>query len=106
MPNFSVNASASSADRGAVPEVTARMLCQILARQIGMQHHAQGRGHQRHRPRPMPAHRVGPPVQLESIQQGERPCLADTLQHAEDAADVHHRGVDDRDTLTQFRRRR
>ena len=27
MPNFSVNASASSADSGAVPEVTARMLC-------------------------------------------------------------------------------
>ena len=51
----------------------------------------------------MPAHRVGPPVQLESVKQYERPCLANALQNAEDAADVHHRGVDDRDPTAAVR---
>ena len=78
---------------------------QVVARQVGMQHRAQGRGHQRHRLRPVPAHGVGPPVELEAVQQRERPCLADALQDAEHAADVHQRGVDDRDAASQFGRR-
>ena len=62
MPNFSVNASASSADRGAVPEVTARMLarssrvrseCSTVRSAAGTSDTARG---------PVPAHRVGPLV--------------------------------------------
>ena len=49
MPNFSVNASASSADSGAVPEVTARTLARSSRVQIGMQHHPQRGRHQRYR---------------------------------------------------------
>ncbi len=104
MPNFSVNASASSADSGAVPEVTARMLARSSRVQVGVQHHPQRGGHQRHRAGSVPAHRVGPLVELEAVQQHERPCLGDALQHPEHAADVHQRGVDDRDAAAEFRR--
>ena len=76
MPNFSVNASASSADSGAVPDVTARMLARSSRRQVGVQHHAQRGGHQRHRAGPVPAHGVGPLVELEPLQQRERPASA------------------------------
>ena len=69
-----------------------------------MQHGAQGRGNQRHRLRPMPAHGVGPSVELEAIQQRERPRFADALQDAEHAADVHQWGVDDRDATPRFGR--
>ena len=101
MPNFSVNASASSAESGAVPDVTARMPSRSSRRQLGVQHHAQCGGHQRHRAGPVPAHRVGPPVEVEAVQQRERPCLCDALQHPEHAADVHQRCVDDRDTASR-----
>jgi hypothetical protein len=106
MPNLAVNASASSTDRGRGAGCDGTDARQILAGHIGMQHHTQSRGHQRHRLRAMPTHRVGPSLELETVQQRERPCLADALQHAEDATDMHHRGVDDRDPLPQFRRRR
>ena len=51
----------------------------------------------------MPAHGIGPPVELESLQQHERPGLGDALQHPEHAADVHQRRVDDRDAPAQLR---
>ena len=104
MPNFSVNASASSADKRCRARGDRADALQVVASQVGMQHGAQRGGNQRHRLRPMPAHGVGPPVELEAIQQGERPRFADTLQDAEHAADVHQRGVDDRDAAAQFRR--
>ncbi len=69
-----------------------------------MQDGAQRGRHQRHRLRPVPAHRIGPLIQLEAVQQCERPSLADALQDPEHSADVHQRGVDDRDPTPQFRR--
>ena len=77
---------------------------QILATQIGMQHHPQRGRHQRHRPGSMRAHRFGPTVELESLQQHERPSLGNTLENSEDSADMHQRRVDDRNTATRLRR--
>ncbi len=106
MPNFCWKASASSAESGAVPDVTARMLLEVLAAEVGVQHHSQCGGYQRHRPGAMPAYGVGPRLQLEPLQQDERPGLRNTLQHPEHAADVYQRCVDDRDAAADVRRRR
>ena len=106
MPYFAVNASASSADRGAVPDVTARTLARSVPGQVGLQHHAQRGGHQRHGAWSMPAHRVGPSIEVEAFQQDEGSGLGDALQHPEHPADVHERRVDDGDAAPQFCRRR
>ena len=52
------------------------------------------------------AHRFGPTVELESLQQHERPRLGNALQYSEHAADMHQRRVDDRNTATQLPRGR
>ena len=62
-----------------------------------MQHRPQRRGHQRHRARAVPSHRIGPAVQLEAVEKHERPRLADTLQYPKHPADVDEGSVDDRD---------
>ena len=54
----------------------------------------------------MPAHRIGPLVELEPVQHREGSGLGDALQHPEDSADVHEGRVDDRDAAANLRRRR
>ena len=102
MPNLAVNASASSADRGAVPDVTARMLarssrvrseCNTIRKAAGTSDTACGRCL-----RTASAHRWS----SKRSNNAKGLASADALQHAEDATDMHHRGVDDRDPLPQF----
>ena len=50
----------------------------------------------------MLAYRFGPTIELESLQQHKGPRLGNALQYSEDAADMHQRRVDDRNTATQL----
>src|SRR5271170_1157936 len=52
------------------------------------------------------AHRFGPTVELESLEQHERPRLGNALKYSENPADMHQRRVDDRNTATQLPWRR
>jgi hypothetical protein len=98
MPYFSVNASASSADNGAVPEVTARTLSRSSRRRsewstmrsaVGTSDTARGRC------RALMAQRSN-----SNCSNSRRSGLSDALQHPENATDVHERCVDDRDAAS------
>ena len=106
MPYFSVKASESSADSGAVPQVTARMLSRSARGQVGVQHRPQCGRYQRDGAGPVFAHRGGPCVEFESFQQHKGSRLRDALQHPENAADMHQWRVDDRDAAAKLGRRR
>jgi hypothetical protein len=104
-PYFWVNASASSADSGAVPEVTARMLlrssrvrpeCNTARRAAGTKDTAFGRCR-----RTASAHWL-----ISKRSRSANDLASQTLKHPEHAADVHERCVDDRHSVTKFPRRR
>ena len=101
MPNFSVNASASSADSGAVPDVTARTLarssrvrseCSTIRSAAGTSDTARGRC----------SRTACAQVSSSKLrQQHERARLGDAQQHPKHAADVHQRRVHDGDPGAQ-----
>jgi hypothetical protein len=69
--------------------------------EVGVEHHPQGGGDQADRAGPVAADGVGPLVDPEPLQQAERPPVVDALEHPEQPAHVHQRGVDDGDPRAQ-----
>ena len=74
---------------------------QVAGIEIGLEHHAQRRRDQAGRRRAVAAHRVGPGLDGEAFEQAERAAVAHALQHAEEAAQMDQRGVDDGDAAPQ-----
>ena len=71
------------------------MLANTAVVDIGVEHHAQRGRHQAHGLRPVLAHRGGPSVDAEALEQRDATTVEHRLHDAEDAAHVHERRVDD-----------
>ena len=84
-----------------MPDMTERMLVKIVVVEVGVEHHAQGGRHEADGLGAVPPHHVDPTVDGESFEEGDAASVEHGLHHAEHAAHVDQRRVDDDDTFPQ-----
>ena len=66
-----------------------------------MENHAQRRRHQAGRGRPVPAHRVGPALDREALEEAEGTPVVHALEDPEEATEVHEGRVDDGNAVAE-----
>ena len=95
----SVNASARSGSSGAVPEIDRTDAGEDVVVDLGVEHHPEGGRHEADGLGPVPPHHVDPAVDGEAFEERDAASVEHRLHHAEHAAHVDQRRVDDDDTF-------
>ena len=74
---------------------------EIVGVHVGLKDHTECSRHQTDGLGPVAANGVYPSLDAEPLEEGERAAVADTLEHSEETAQMHERGVDHGDTRSE-----